>query len=81
METLNFKWSIYNVKLNEEDAIQLLSDNQFMADAILVCLDPKTCEQSDIPLDSEDVKKFLTKFYKRMGYSMEFVNPILDKLN
>ena len=81
METLNFKWSMLNVKLNEEDAIQLLDDNQFMADAILVCLDPKTCEQSDIHLDSEDVKKFLTKFYKRMGYSMEFVNPILDKLN
>lgn len=81
METLNFKWSMYNVQLNEEDAIQLLNDNRFMADAILVCLDPKTCEQSDIPLDSEDVKKFLTKFYKRMGYSMEFVEPILNKLN
>jgi len=80
-QTLDFKWSIYDFKLTKEDAIQLIYDQEFLTDAILMCLDKKSCDESDLPIHSDELKERLTKHYEKMGFNMDFVNPILDKLD
>lgn len=80
-QTLNFKWSIYNVSLTESDAIDLLSDQMFLTDALLMCLDRKACDESDLPIEIDGLKDKLIKHYKKMQFNMDFVAPILDRLD
>lgn len=81
MQTLNFKWSIYNVSLNETDAIDLLKDQIFLTDALLMCLDREACDKSDLPIEADGLKDKLIRHYEKMQFNMDFVSPILDRLD
>jgi hypothetical protein len=82
MQTLNFKWSIYNVSLNETDAIDLLKDQNFLTDALLMCLDREACDKSyDFLIEFDGLKDKLMRHYEKMQFNMEFVSPILDRLD
>jgi hypothetical protein len=80
-QTLYFKWSPYDVKLTIDDAKELLDDQSFLTDALLMCLDKKACDESDIPIYSEELKERLIRHYMKMNYCMDFVMPILNKLD
>ena len=80
-QTLDFKWSIYDVKLTIADAKELLEDQMFLTDALLMCLDKRACDKSDLLIDSKGLKEKLISHYAKMNFNMDFVNPILCRLD
>ena len=62
------------VEYTEEELEQELEDLRFLRDALLVALDPETCEKSDIPFSWDDMLTFARQMYDRLNYSQEFIN-------
>lgn len=78
---LNVKMGIFEFTVDEETARELIADRIFLSEALLLILDRETVYNCwDIALGIEGLRERLEKHYERTGWSMDFINPILDKL-
>lgn len=80
MEKITFKTSVFEVTLKKEEVKDIYEENEFLKDAILVLLNPKVADESDIPILSKDVKNDLKHFFmnKSNTYNKEFLEQIFE---
>lgn len=71
---ITVKHPMGTITYTEEELEQELDDLQLLRDAFLVILNPKVCEESDIPFGRDDMLTFTRQMYDRLNYSQGFIN-------
>lgn len=77
----NIKVNITNaisIEYTQEELEQEIRDLMFLRDSVLILLNPKECEKSDLPFDYDTTVKYLKEMYLESNYCKEFIKNVFN---
>ena len=79
-KTIEFPVPMGTATFKENELTDLYNDYSFLADSVLVLLNPEVAEKSDLPFNKEETIKHLKEFFKEgKSYDKEFIDKIFAK--
>lgn len=79
-ETIRVPHNLGYLEYNPKDLQKDLEDYQFLLDSVLVLINPKEAEKSDLSFDKETTIEYIKQMFEEnnRGYSKEFLKNIFN---